>query len=80
MTLKKLCFFEGNGNTVLILDLQKETWTEKKIEKPGFEFGRTGQSVTLPDGDILITGGGFSASVYKYSPETNALVEKKSMN
>ena len=36
MSDKKICYFEGSGNKVMIQDLQSEAWSEKTIDKAGF--------------------------------------------
>ena len=38
MTDKKICYFKGEDNKVMILDLKSEQWSEKTIDEPGFKF------------------------------------------
>ena len=64
MTNKKICYFISYFNNVMIYDIQSNTWSEKTIEKPGFEFKKDAVAVTLPNGDCLITGGLTYNSVY----------------
>ena len=64
MTDKKICYFKGYGNIVMIQDLKSEQWSEKTIDMPGFNFKRLAAAVTLPNGDCLIIGGEGSNAVY----------------
>lgn len=63
MTNKKLCFF-GDTSKVMHFDLLTEKWTIKTLTKSNTEFLYYAASVTLPNGDALITGGGSSTTVY----------------
>ena len=62
MTDKKICYFKGYDNKVMIQDLQSEIWDEKTIDKPGFKFEEYAAAVTLPNGDCLIIGGGYGSN------------------
>ena len=64
MTDKKICYFKGDDNKVMIQDLKSEQWSEKTIDEPGFKFKNYAAAVTLPNGDCLIIGGEGSNAVY----------------
>ena len=64
MTDKKICYFKGDDNKVMIQELKSERWSEKTIDEPGFKFKVAAVAVTLPNGDCLITGGYGSNAVY----------------
>ncbi len=65
MTNKRICFF-GDTNKVTIFDTHTEQWQIKTINKPNCEFLYYSASVTLQNGDALITGGGSSTTVYQF--------------
>jgi hypothetical protein len=66
MTQKKICFF-GDSNKIIMYDLEKETWKVKTLNKTANEFLYYAASVSMPNGDALITGGGSSTSVYQFT-------------
>jgi len=61
----KICFF-GEKNKVLMYNIDKDEW--KLTHLPfgqSYEFNYYSSAVTLPNGSILITGGGISNAVYQ---------------
>ena len=82
MTNKKINFF-GDANKVMSLDLITEKWSVKNLtnkQAANSEFLYYSASVTLPNGDALIIGGGSSTVVYQYVVAKEELVVKRSMN
>lgn len=59
-----ICFF-GEKNKVMTFDIQTNVWELRTCESR-FEFNYYAASVTLSDGNALITGGGSSNTVYLY--------------
>lgn len=69
----KICFF-GDKNKVLIYNIMQDEWNILKLDQPyTLEFSYYSCAETLPNGDILITGGGISNQTFLVS------VQKKSM-
>jgi kelch-like protein 10 len=74
----RVCFF-GEKNKVLHYNIEKNEWKLSYLPihgQPG-EFHYYSSACTLPSGDILITGGGVSNSVYMFSISKMSLTPKK---
>ena len=66
---KKICFF-GDKDKVLKFSLQTESWQLIELENQP-EIKYYSASVSLPNGEILISGGGKSRKSYIYNEKTN---------
>ena len=58
----------GDKNKLLIWDMERKSFEFQSVrlnEKSDFEFNLFSSACTLPDGSILLTGGGCSDRVYK---------------
>jgi kelch-like protein 10 len=60
-----ICFF-GDKNKIMAYKIVENTWELRQIDNR-FEFNYYSASATLPNGSVLITGGGSSNSVFIYS-------------
>jgi hypothetical protein len=60
--------FFGEKNKVMVFDLTRKTWEFRRCAMPyACEFNYYAAAVTLPDGSALITGGGSSNAVYRFT-------------
>ncbi|KRX01567.1 hypothetical protein PPERSA_01470 [Pseudocohnilembus persalinus] len=67
ITNETICFL-GEKNKVLMYNVKKDAWILKEINNnKNCEFNYYASAVTLPNGEILIMGGGIQASVSKLS-------------
>lgn len=60
-----ICFF-GDKNKVMAYKIQENSWEMRQIDSR-YEFNYYAASTTLPNGSVLITGGGSSNAVFLYS-------------
>ena len=67
---KKICFF-GDKNKVLKFELESETWTTDRLANSLFYINYYGAAVSLPNGNILVVGGGSTTSTYLYNEKTS---------
>ena len=73
----KICFF-GDKSKILILNIDTEEWKLINLPKSVYEFNYYSSAVTLPDGNILIIGGGISTDVFKICLDDNfKIIPKK---
>ena len=62
-----ICFF-GDKNKVMAYKILENKWEMRQLDNR-YEFNYYAASATLPNGSVLITGGGSSNSVYIYSDQ-----------
>lgn len=63
-------YFFGEKNKILMYNILKEEWRLLFLPPSiNVEFNYYSSSCTLPSGDVLITGGGISNSVYLFSTQ-----------
>lgn len=88
MQSANICFF-GAKNKILIYNIENDEWDMTQLpfdEK--YEFNYYSSAVTLPNGSIIITGGGVSNAVCQiyFSPSQNSkkhhfkVIHRESMN
>jgi Kelch motif len=82
----RICYF-GEKNKVLIYSIDRDEWKLTQLPyTSNYEFNYYSSAVTLPNGTVLVTGGGISNVVYQVviSPSFNRpaieVIPKASMN
>ena len=75
---KKICFL-GEKNRILKYDLTTERWELTVISNVIFQIQFYSAACSLPDGNILITGGGHSYATFYYNEKNGNLSSKLSL-
>ncbi|CAD8167625.1 unnamed protein product [Paramecium octaurelia] len=63
----QICFF-GDKHKILIYNIENNEWTYKQMPNNTLEYNYYAAAVSLPSGDIIITGGGVSRNTMSISP------------
>ncbi|CAD8162651.1 unnamed protein product [Paramecium pentaurelia] len=63
----QICFF-GDKHKILIYNIENNEWTYKQMPNNTLEYNYYAAAVSLPSGDIIITGGGVSRNTMLISP------------
>ncbi|CAK69936.1 unnamed protein product (macronuclear) [Paramecium tetraurelia] len=63
----QICYF-GEKHKILIYNIEKNDWQYRQISNNTFDYNYYAAAASLPNGDIIITGGGVSRNAMLISP------------
>ncbi|CAD8161521.1 unnamed protein product [Paramecium pentaurelia] len=63
----QICYF-GEKHKILIYNIEKNDWQYRQMSNNTFDYNYYAAAASLPNGDIIITGGGVSRNAMLISP------------